>query len=397
MESRPLAHSTLAIPELLDQIVDFLSGSRVDLHSCALVSKSWVPCAQFHIFGKIILLPPNDMKLLCRLRKTLEVSPHLAHFIRRLSVSLNVDLLESVAGMMLPRLQELRVRCTFPQYHYFGDTKTRFLVQSLLRIPGIRRVDLCGSFTSMSVIHAYFDNCAHIQVLGLMNAHVEHPGLDSQDSKDLAEASNSDSPISALAVSKIQLSEFIFPAMECQALDAWIVGPHFPFGFHRLQRIHIAAERWRSFQSFLAPYLGSIEYLKLLEFCDHCGLDFSGLSKLKRLDVDLDQDWHLPDLLAVLGRLPPNNGLETMGLLRYSVSAEDETIFKDFDATITALDVMHSLHRVEIDIDVLRPGLDLATFMSYFPTLVSKDQLLVHVPFKPSPEIIDVSDSESED
>ncbi|KAJ6512968.1 hypothetical protein C8R45DRAFT_330932 [Mycena sanguinolenta] len=393
MEPRPIPRSVLAIPELLDQTIDFLSRSRVDLHSCALVSKSWAPRAQFHIFQKIILLPPNDMKLLRRLRKTLEVSPHLAHFIRHLSISLNIHLLESVARMILPRLEELCVQCTLPQYRCFGDTKTRFLVQSLLRLPSIRRVELCGSFTSMSVIHAYFDKCADIQLLGLRNAHVERPGLDLED---LEGASNSDPPISPLVESKIQLSEFIFPAMECQALDAWILGPHCPFGFCHLQSIHIGAERWRAFQSFLGPCLGSIEYLKLLEFCDHGGLDLSGLSKLKRLDVDLDQDWRFPDLLAVLERLPPNNSLETMRLLRYSVSAEDETIFKDFDATITALDVMHSLRCVEIDIDVLRPGLDLATFMSYFPTLVSKAQLSIRAPVKISPEIIYVSDSESE-
>ena len=39
--------------ELLDDIVDFLHGSRDALKSCSLVSKSWVPRARKHLFAEI--------------------------------------------------------------------------------------------------------------------------------------------------------------------------------------------------------------------------------------------------------------------------------------------------------------------------------------------------------
>ncbi|KAF7374617.1 hypothetical protein MSAN_00346300 [Mycena sanguinolenta] len=383
MEPRPLARSVLAIPELLDLIIGFLSGSRVNLLSCALVSKSWVPCAQRRIFRNIILYSSKDMKLLRRLTETLETSPHLAHFIRRLSISLNIRLLEGVVGMTLPRLEELSVKRTIHQYFHFDDTKTKFLVQSLLRRPTIRGVELHGSFTSMSVIRAYFDNCAHIQRVGLMNAHVEHPlSHGSGDFQELEEASNSDPSDSALVASKRQLSRITFPFSVSQALYAWLVGPHCPFGFQYLRSVQIREPRWRSFHSLLAPGLESIEYLKLRDFSGDHVLDLSGLSKLKQLDVYVSgRSSPLPGLIAALESLPPNNNLQAMGLTRYFVSAKDEKFFRDFDATITTLDVMHSLRRVEINniyAPGSGPGLDIATFRSYFPTLSSKSYLCIH-------------------
>jgi hypothetical protein len=107
-------------------------------------------------------------------------------------------------------------------------------------------------------------------------------------------------------------------------------------------------------------------------------VDLGGLTKLKSLDLDLDQDWELSGLLAVLRRLPSNSCLHTLGLLRYSVSAKDERIFKEFDAAITAMDVMHSLHRVEIRVETRRPTLDIETMRSYFPILASKGWLFVY-------------------
>ncbi|KAF8206175.1 hypothetical protein K438DRAFT_463134 [Mycena galopus ATCC 62051] len=148
-----LALSVLNIPELLDHTIDFLSESRADLLSSALVSKSWVPSAQSHLFAKITL--PEDTKLM----KMLEASPHLGHFIRCLSVSLNIHMLRDVVGLALPRLEELSVQCTDDHHVHL---ETGFLVQSLLRLPTIRHVVLGGLFSSIGVIHTYFDNCSQV-------------------------------------------------------------------------------------------------------------------------------------------------------------------------------------------------------------------------------------------
>ncbi|KAF8206151.1 hypothetical protein K438DRAFT_1963249 [Mycena galopus ATCC 62051] len=374
MESQPLALAVLNIPELLDHTIDFLSESRVDLLSSALVSKSWVSRAQFHLFGKITLVPPKDMKLLRLLMKVLKTSPHLAHFIRHLSVSLNNHLLKGVAGMTLPRLTEVSVQCTDIQYRDYADLETDLLVQSLLRRPTIRRVILEGMFHSISTLHTYFDNCTRsMQRLELWDVYVNP--IPTGDF-----APNPSTP--ALLPSRIQLSNVTFPAQDCRALHAWMTSPRCPFGFSRLQRIHIGAERWRSSQSLLAPSLSSIEYLKLIEFSEDGDLDLSRLTKLKWLDVQLDQDWDLFEFLAML----------------YFVSAEDEKFFKNFDAAVTTLDVMHSLRRVEIEFAVCRPELDIPTLESYFPTLASKRQLFIRPPtVATTHEITYVYDSDEEE
>ncbi|KAJ7928759.1 hypothetical protein B0H13DRAFT_1966080 [Mycena leptocephala] len=371
-----LRSSVIAIPELLDHIIDYLSGSPVDLLSCAMVSKSWVRRAQFHLFSKIMFIPPNHTSIFERLAKSLEVSPHLAHLIRHLSITLDIDLLEGVTRLILPSLEELAVDCTDDQYSFRQDVKTMFLVEAILRLPTIRCVTLSGLFNSISVIDTYFSNCSRgIQTLGLSQVYV-----------DLTEASP-DPPVSSFHP-QIQLSHFIIPC-DFSALEAWIFAPQCPFGFSRLKSIHISGDQWRPFQSILAPSFPSIEYLKLMDFSGHVGLDLTVLTSLKRLDVDLYQ-LQLPEFLVVLGRLPPHHCLHTLGLLIYAVSTRDEKTFKSFDTSIAALDIASSL-RVEIHLQSI-PILDMSVFKSYFPTLISKGQLFIHLPTPP--DITYVGDEE---
>jgi hypothetical protein len=247
-----LAHSVLAIPELRDHTIDLLCESPVDLLACSLVSKAWVWRAQFHLFREITLMPPNDTKLLRLLTKRLEASPHLAHHIRHLKSSLNIHLLRGVMGMLLPMLEEISLLCTKTQHEGHADIETKLLVQSLLCLPTIRRVVLEGWFSSISVIHTYFDDCIQgIRSLELLDVYAP----DSDPDPTLA---------SAFAPSKVQLSHVTFPR-DCQALDKWITGPQSPFGFCYLQSVHMVVERWQTFRKVLSPSLQSIQYLKLLD------------------------------------------------------------------------------------------------------------------------------------
>ncbi|KAF7336829.1 hypothetical protein MVEN_02118900 [Mycena venus] len=385
----PLARSVLAIPELLDHTMNYLSESPEDFHSCALVSKSWVPHAQSYLFREITLVPPNDMNIFGRLMKSLETSPHLAHLIRHLSISLNIQLLEYVTGMVLPRLEELSVHCTDAQYSHRRDISTKHLVQSLLRLPTIRRVTLDGIFNSISVIHAYFDNCSRcLQSLVLSELYVESS----------PDGSPPDPSTLATVPAKIQLSHLTLP-LDFSVLDVWITGLRCPFGLSSLQSIYIPVDKWRSFRGALTPSFHSIEYLKLGDFYDNADLDLSGLTALQSLDVELDQRYDFPGILTALERLPAgSNGLHTLILHIHSVSAKDEKAFREFDAAITTLATMRSLRRVEIHIASrqldLRPKLDIDTLPSCFPSLSSNGRLFVYPP--PPPEIIYVSDAEEE-
>ncbi|KAJ7769016.1 hypothetical protein B0H14DRAFT_2967927, partial [Mycena olivaceomarginata] len=233
-------------------------------------------------------------KLLRLLTKRLEASPHLAHHIRHLKSSLNIHLLRGVMG--------ISPCCTKTQHEGHADIETKLLVQSLLCLPTIRRVVLEGWFSSISVIHTYFDDC----IQGIRNLEL----------LDIYAPDSDPDPTLASAFAHLK---------DCQALDKWITGP----------QTSTWLERWQTFRKVLSPSLQSIQYLKLL--------DFSG--DVDWLDLDLDQDWELSGLLAVLRRLPSNSCLHTLGLLRYS------------------------------------------TIRSYFPILASKGWLFVYFPVHTSTEI----------
>ncbi|KAJ7364363.1 hypothetical protein DFH08DRAFT_839143 [Mycena albidolilacea] len=364
MEPNPV----LAIPECLEHTIHHVSGSRAsrtDLLSCALVSKSWVLPAQSRLFKKITLdRDPQKAVVVCDLlKRSLGAAPHLAHFIQHLQISLNIDVLKAITEMALPNLEELSVLCTDAQYRCRAEIETRFLMQSLLRLPTIRRVLVSGIFHSVSIIQTYFENCA--------------PGIRSLELDAFVQPNlvDSDLPASALAhvASKIQLDRFILSS-PCEGLDAWIFDSHCPFGFACLRTLHIGVEVWPSLQSILAPSLPSIEELRIVEFSNEVDMDLSGLTALKRLEFQqIYENWNLPDLLTVLQSLPSTHRVHTLGLWNYSVSAGDERKFKDFDAAIASMDTMHSLRRVEIHI--LETEWDSAAFESCFPALSSKGYL----------------------
>ena len=57
-----LRHDPYLLPELLDDVVDFLHSSGYALKSCALVSNSWAPRTRKHLFAKIWLHCAQDLE-----------------------------------------------------------------------------------------------------------------------------------------------------------------------------------------------------------------------------------------------------------------------------------------------------------------------------------------------
>ncbi|KAJ6507867.1 hypothetical protein C8R47DRAFT_1065887 [Mycena vitilis] len=364
-----------AIPELLDHIIDHLSSCTADLLSCSLVSKSWVPRAQFNLFWEIDMVKHNcpEPEIGDRLMKRLEIAPRLSHLIRRLSITLDRQLLEGVVRKTLPSLEEVTVHCTDRQYHT-EDIKTRFLVQSILRQPTIRRVTLSGLFNSISAINTYFDNCSpNIYSLDVYDVYA--------DPSDEFESKNS-SPTSPLP-SKIYLSHLSPPLYldEAPPLLAWMIHPQCPFAFSRLESIQIGDGQWPFFYSALTQSPPTIKHLKLTEFSgDHkVDQDLNVLLALRSLEVHIVYRERLSRFLAMLRRLPSDISLDTMRLLvLWPVAAKDCDILRDFDASITTMNIYRSLRRVEIHAECLEQ--DISTTMSFFPSLTSAGKLLIHPP-----------------
>ncbi|KAJ7745728.1 hypothetical protein B0H16DRAFT_1558008 [Mycena metata] len=372
--SNPLPRFVLAIPELLDHIVDDLSDSTVDLLACALVSKAWVPRAQFYLFRKIELLPPSKWEhtqVHVRLLEILRASLHLRSLVRHLSFSLSIRLLDCLEPIPFPNLEEIWVVCTTDQQMWRMDIKTNLRVRDIfMSISTLRRVKFSGAFNSISVFHRYFENCAaDIQSLEMVEVY-------------LADEEHQTPPDSSIP-SRMQLLRLSVP-QDCTAFDGWFLSPRCSFGFSRLKSLELPDLRWGPFQKILTPSLPSLEDLKLNDFSGDVDLDFGMLTALKRLDVDLYEP-HLPRFLTALKSLPLHNSLQTLSLQFYCASAEHRNMLNAFDTEITNLVILHSLRRVEIHLAArqlisTQPVVDMPTFRSYFPSLTSKGWLVIYPP-----------------
>ncbi|KAJ7168483.1 hypothetical protein C8R46DRAFT_1217891 [Mycena filopes] len=380
-QNRPLSRFVLAIPEILDHVLDHLSDSRRDLLACALVSKLWVPRAQFHIFREIELLPPSrwdnsqpHVRLLEVLQ--LEASRHLATLVRHVSFSLSPRLLECLASVDFPNLKEISVHCTDDQYSWRTDIATKQLVADLfMSLPTLLRVNLVGILNSISVFHAYFDNCAaNIQSLNMQNVGVE---LSEEDQSLL-------DPPASLIPARMALSHLSIP-FDSTVLESWLFAARSPFNLSRLKTLQLDDAQWTKLRNSFASSCTSIEDLCLSDFSGEVAVDLGMLTALKKLDVETHQ-LHFPQLLAALERLPPHSVLQTLILRLYAVTPKDEGKFNVFDAKVASLGIAQSLRRVEIHLaarQYLRtdPILDIPTFESYLPFLASRGQLSIYREF----------------
>ncbi|KAJ6447512.1 hypothetical protein C8R45DRAFT_1224870 [Mycena sanguinolenta] len=128
----------LQVQELVDSILDFLHDSRPDLKRCALVCKSWLPSAQYHLFSYYVLQNERDCQ---RLFNTLHEASHIRSLITHIAISLdgwgNNDNyykgLEAVQSE-LSNLRKLSV------YRFPSDATGLAVVQQLCSIPSITHI-----------------------------------------------------------------------------------------------------------------------------------------------------------------------------------------------------------------------------------------------------------------
>ncbi|KAJ6543104.1 hypothetical protein B0H19DRAFT_1268268 [Mycena capillaripes] len=173
----------LPVQEIWDQILDLLDRAR-DLKSCALASRSLTPRAQFHLFHDIILAKPNDDPrrfddgAACRrLFSILDTSPHLARYIRCISIPFSLEILTCVGGMELPQLREIHF-CDSTASHFSEEDPafaTLDLAHGLIALPSVRSVHIDvqkwpferdgPGFASMVMSHLFRNSTSHIEIL----------------------------------------------------------------------------------------------------------------------------------------------------------------------------------------------------------------------------------------
>ena len=68
--------------ELIDTVIDFLHGDRSSLCACALVSKSCLPSARYHLFSDIVVNAFNFPSF----HSLIESTSHIAPLVQGLTV-----------------------------------------------------------------------------------------------------------------------------------------------------------------------------------------------------------------------------------------------------------------------------------------------------------------------
>ncbi|KAK6969152.1 hypothetical protein R3P38DRAFT_2588661 [Favolaschia claudopus] len=130
----------LAIQELLDRCVDFLSGSPRDLVSASLVARSWVDIAQSnlyrapHLSNYCFLYTDKTVLQFC---STVTASPRLLSYVRRLTIVsrfLSSPTIGKMSNLPFTRLDKL----TLSLHHScFLDT-----LKPLLQLPTLRTLEV---------------------------------------------------------------------------------------------------------------------------------------------------------------------------------------------------------------------------------------------------------------
>ncbi|KAJ7127633.1 hypothetical protein C8R44DRAFT_979329 [Mycena epipterygia] len=363
-----VASYALGIQELVDYIIDHLSDSPYDLLSCALVAKSWIYCAQRHIYHHLDLTPDDsgcdeaEIKV-HRLMHTLQKAPYLVPLIRAVSVPLNSPALTDLACVPFTRLTEFRLECT--SYPWAAPAHAEVIppLQAILRLPSLRRVVLWGYLEPISIIDELFDGCSpNIQHLRL--------ALDNLDSYPGEQRIFNDPP--CVSRPKIALAHLSVP----RELEGWMRGPRCPFSFAHLRSLEIRASDWVVLKDIFAPSLPQLESLSLTPLGRDWGVELRALPALVELNVCIEDFDGLRGLTALLAALPSKNRLLRLSITLPGDPMPHERAFREFDTRVAECEMLSFLQGVKINFQS-QPGSLENSVRSYLPRLATKARLSI--------------------
>jgi hypothetical protein len=248
---RKSGRSPFLIQEMVDLIIECLSQSSADLHSCALVSKSWVTKAQSHIFCTVSFSPYEGVEKYEQCLMGLQTYPHLSRFVRHIIISVNSRWLAPVSSIAFPSLQEITIRSGSSRYQIVQllpiMMETVPTIQAYLRSPSVKRVNFNGYF-SIAVLDTYLDDCSsNITSLGLDLRHIAHPV--------------ETTAVTTRRQPKINLSHLAL--LNSQIMSHWLLRPRCAFAVSHLRSVETDARTWFRLQGSLAPSLPSLTSLVL--------------------------------------------------------------------------------------------------------------------------------------
>ncbi|KAJ7445320.1 hypothetical protein FB451DRAFT_1433432 [Mycena latifolia] len=270
------ATTALQVPELCDHISDFLTESKRDLKSCALVARAFTSSAHRHLFHDIIFhrgcqgiddpapLGRYDEAGTCRrFYAAVKKSLYFLSLVRRLRAALDVDVLTALRPLncKFPNLEAVVLHRRRPGA---AADERLTLAAHLLSAPSIRRVGLIAPiFHTIYDFSRFFARCSPaLDSISLHHAKLVDPPSTEQDN--------------AVPCGQRTIKTLRYVPLDMYMPDAWLLGPLSPFDFSALEECE-----------YLAPLTPRIRALL-----------FRARTSLMRLTLDAQHAATLPALLA---------------------------------------------------------------------------------------------------
>ncbi|KAF8134099.1 hypothetical protein K438DRAFT_805057 [Mycena galopus ATCC 62051] len=348
--------SIFNIQELVDLIIDFLAPSRSDLYASALVSAAWVSRSQYHIFGGV------KLNFVPEWNEVLGASSRLVSLVHKVELHLDLVSLESFNKRNWVNLEEVAFRGAGPDLN--AEISSIPLVQKILRLPRLCRVDISGDFHSYDTITGYFEDCSQRIHTLLLSARL----CSTSDGVPRMPYEPGSHRTGRINLSHIGISVDFY---------RWIVCTQCPFNISRVNSIDVWESEWTRFQLELGPHLASLKSLTLLDITRN-QVDVSMFPALEILHVWINSITDgIPQLGTTLSRLPSTNKLRTLALSFWVNPLYHADQLVQFDQRVTGLSTVASLNRVEILSTPWLPGDQLETVRPLFPTLAASHRLFL--------------------
>ncbi|KAJ7708164.1 hypothetical protein B0H17DRAFT_1124938 [Mycena rosella] len=366
--------------ELWDDIIDRVSAGPFpldqEISAYSLVSRAFSARAQAHLFREINFrrptsrLPPRNkpydqIAASRRLRAVLQSSPHLAKFIRTITIPCTPEIITEVSDMDLADVNKICIEEARESPSTGLTIGTLRLLQALLGKPAVREVEIRCHYRCIFLSHIFRHPSPSMTVLCISTIECECEEPPASSELDF----NGNLSL-APSITELRLQY-------CHNIGTWLAGPNCPFTFSRL----ITADIQRSMSPNLgkilrdAPALKSLT-LRSLELTEDmtADLDLSQFPALQHLSISAHSPRDLPAMATLVSTAAPGNRIENVNVITadfYDVVNASAASGLD---QILAGPLMAALRTVEVDV-VNPPWND--EIQTWFPALHEKGILVM--------------------
>ncbi|KAJ7434912.1 hypothetical protein B0H11DRAFT_2116026 [Mycena galericulata] len=228
----PLLRTPFAVQELVDYCIDFLHTCTPELKACALVSRSWSPAAQMHLFNCIsigfgVITTPDDLETIIRrwhcVCEVLSTSAKHREWVDSLEVDLHTaspDILIALSDLYFPRIRRIYTACKW------SASETTTAIQKLFSHQTLSQVELYGSFDSLLGFTQIFENCSrHIKTVSFWQVYI-----------------GSNSSIEHLPPCETKIPIEVLSLLQSDTIHHWLNSPQCPFEFSTLKHLALDLE-----------------------------------------------------------------------------------------------------------------------------------------------------------